>query len=224
MDDMNGTRLKKFEKRRRNNIFIKYALIIAAVLVVLLIGIWIFGGGDEVADDSPLEDEQTEDEGFFIEVEEEDNDEDTKSSDNSNEDNDNEETNENESENNSDEEETNPEFDDVEVEVSESDDDNVIEVITGNWPPIGTEQTGPHETVFAEGSADRIEIKRAVSMVTGLAEDDINEIWVGNGGYQKVISTVSNSAYTDFYRVYLSWVDNEGWQPTMVEVLVENDI
>lgn len=60
-------------------------------------------------------------------------------------------------------------------------------------------------------------------MVTGIPEDNMIEWWVGNGGDQKVVATVSDREETETYRVYLSWVDNEGWQPTKLETLVEND-
>ena len=40
---------------------------------------------------------------------------------------------------------------------------------------------------------------------------------VGNGGEQKVIATVSNRAKTEYYRVYLDWIDGEGWKPTLNE-------
>lgn len=49
------------------------------------------------------------------------------------------------------------------------------------------------------------------------------EWWIENGGDQKVIATVSDTAETEVFRVFLSWVDNEGWQPTKVEILIEND-
>ena len=108
----------------------------------------------------------------------------------------------------------------VETEQVEPSDDNVIEAYTGNWQPIGTVQEGPHTTVYDDGSQDRIEIKQAVISVTGLA-DDMIEWRIGNGGDQKVIATVSNPGKTDNYRVYLSWVDNQGWQVTSVEKLKE---
>jgi len=107
---------------------------------------------------------------------------------------------------------------DIDVQQDDSpDDDNVIVAYTGNWPPIGTEQEGPHSTDYSDGSADRIEIKRAVSKVTGIADDDMIEHWVGNDGEQKVVATVSSKQKEEFYQVYLSWIDNEGWQVTKVE-------
>ena len=108
----------------------------------------------------------------------------------------------------------------VETEEIESTDDNVIEAYTGKWQPNGTIQEGPHTTNYDDGSQDRIEIKQAVMSATGLGED-LTEHWIGNGGDQKVIATVANPGNTEIYRVYLSWIDQEGWQVTQIERLKE---
>ena len=112
------------------------------------------------------------------------------------------------------------------LDESEYSDDNVKAAVTGNWPPIGTSQTGPHDTTdFNEGSLDRLEIRKAVSYVTGIPEEHLMEWWIGNGGHQKVIATVSErtEGETETYRVFLTWIDGEGWQPTKVETLIENE-
>src|SRR5690625_942238 len=113
------------------------------------------------------------------------------------------------------------EIEDVDVQQVDSIDENVIVAFTGNWPPIGTEQEGTHTTDYKDGSADRIEIKRAVSQVTGIYENEMIEHWVGNDGEQKVVATVSSKTTEEIYRAYLSWVDREGWQVTKVERLKE---
>lgn len=106
---------------------------------------------------------------------------------------------------------------DIEVEQVPPTRDDVIEAFKADWPPSGTIQEGPHTTDYSNGSQDRIEIKRAVSYVTGIPEDDMIEWHVGNGGEQKVIATVSNREKTEYYRVYLDWIDGEGWKPTLNE-------
>ena len=116
-------------------------------------------------------------------------------------------------------EDENDEEQDVILEEIESDDANVIKAYKGNWDPVGTEQEGPHTTTYEEGSTDRIEIQRAVVMVTGIEEDNMIEHWIGRGGEQEVIATVSDHDLENYYRVYLQWVDEEGWQPTMIEEL-----
>ncbi len=111
----------------------------------------------------------------------------------------------------------------VTIEEVESEDPNVLKAYIGNWAPLGTEQVGPHTTTFTNGSRDRIEIKEAVVQVTELDPDDMVEWRVENGGDQKVIATVSDSNESEIYRVYLSWVDEQGWQVTKVETLEKND-
>lgn len=106
---------------------------------------------------------------------------------------------------------------DVVVEQVEPTGENVIEAFVGNWPPSGTIQEGPHTTDYSDGSQDRIEIRRAVSYVTGIPENDMIEWRVENGGEQKVIATVSNRDESEYYRVYLDWLDGEGWKPTLSE-------
>lgn len=112
---------------------------------------------------------------------------------------------------------------DVELKEVEPSDDNVIQAYEGNWEPIGTEQEGPHTVTFSDNSIDRLEMRKAILLATGLSENDYHEWWLANGGDQKVIATVSNNNETEVFRVYLSWIDNEGWQPTKVELLKEND-
>ena len=116
-------------------------------------------------------------------------------------------------------EETDEEEDEVDIQEEESDDANVIKAYSGDWPPVGTSQSGPHTTNYNEGSNDRKEIKEAVSIVTGIHKDDMVELWVGNGGDQKVEATVSDKAKENYFKVYLSWIDNEGWQVQRVERL-----
>lgn len=112
-------------------------------------------------------------------------------------------------------------YEDVEVEEINSTDENVIVAYRGDWQPIGTTQTGEHITNYNDGSQDRTEIKRAVSYVTNIEEDDMIEHWIGNDGHQKVQATVSSKTTGQFYRVYLTWVDEQGWKPTKVERLKE---
>lgn len=103
----------------------------------------------------------------------------------------------------------------------DSEDENVIEAFVGNWPPIGTNQSEPHTTNFEDGSDDRSEIRKAVLQVTNIDEENLLELWIGNGGEQKVIANVQDRSNDDIYRVYLSWIEYEGWQVTLVEKLKE---
>ncbi|MFC4022695.1 YrrS family protein [Oceanobacillus longus] len=221
----NNSRFNKFEKRRKNTKAISIFLIVGAFLLILLLGIWFFGGGNnETANDSTADDEGNSSDFLITEEDEAESNEDSENNSTKNDATTDEESTEdnegNEEENDSQE---NEEEDNTETEAAEPSDDNVAEAYTGNWEPVGTEQEGPHTLNFDNGSKDRIEIKKAASMATGIDENDMVEWWVENNGAQKAIATVSDSVETEVYRVFLSWIDNEGWQPTKVEILIEND-
>lgn len=216
------SRVDKFEKRRKNTKSISIFLIIGAVLVLILLGTWMFGGGDESSEenkDTSNEQAEAEDNGTedskegdnndqFTRVEEDDEDN-TQSSDN-----------EKDEQDNIKEEEQAEDNSSVETEQVESSDDNVVKAFTGDWKPIGTEQKGTHTTNYNEGSQDRKEIKTAVMQVTGLDKNSMVTHWVGNGGSpEKVEATVSTEDNTQIYRVYLNWVEEQGWKPTKVEQL-----
>lgn len=135
---------------------------------------------------------------------------------------------ENDLSSNENEETNDEETDDEEVEDPLADevldDDNVIETFTGDWDPVGTDQDEPHEVNYNNDSVDREEMALAVELATDIPADDMVTWWVGNGGDQKVEVTVSNNAQDEYYRVYLSWIENKGWKPTRVNLLKENDI
>ncbi|WP_208560164.1 YrrS family protein [Marinilactibacillus kalidii] len=117
------------------------------------------------------------------------------------------------------EEPTEDESETTELAEVESDDPLVEEAYTGNWSPVGTSQTGEHTTDFSDGSQDRSEINEAVRSVTGLSSGNMTEWWVGGNGPSQVEVTVSNNEQSEVYRVYLQFVEDEGWQPTKVEEL-----
>ncbi|EQB35879.1 MULTISPECIES: YrrS family protein [Virgibacillus] len=223
MSDLDkGSRLNKFEKRRKNTKSISILLVVVAILIIIFLGFLIFGGGEDNTSeetDSSNSENQSE--------QEENNNEDNNSSGDQFTRGDSEEdaaNKEDQDQNNDQQESTEEDTEaennaEVEKEQVESSNSNVVEAYTGDWEPIGTEQEGPHTTNYNDGSQDRIEIARAAAEVTGLDESSMVTHWVGNGGDQKVEATVSNSDNTEIYRVYLSWVDNNGWKPTKVEKL-----
>ncbi|WHX27586.1 YrrS family protein [Virgibacillus halodenitrificans] len=213
MANNNDSRVDKFEKRRKNTKSISILLILGAVLLILLIGIWIFGGGDkekttDQTQPSSQEEQNSADEEneSFYEKESK---EDTET--------DQEENSSSENDGNTDKEDE--EQEEIEKQEVDSSDENVLKAYTADWKPIGTEQEEPHTTNYSDGSQDRIEIKEAVLMVTDIPEQNLVMHWVGNGGDQKVEATVSNEDNSEIYRVYLSWVEGEGWQPTKLEEL-----
>lgn len=217
-ENESNSRLRKNEKRRKNSKFITFLGLIAVVLVLFLIGTWVFGGGDDKASENEEVDNDREN---FLEVDDEE-EETSNSEDEAN--NENEENSEDPVEDESDSAENNENEEDVIVQETEGSDDNVKEAYMGNWAASGTVQTGPHTTVYEGGSQDRIEMKEAASIATGIPAGNLIEWWVENGGdEQKVIATVSDREETETFRVFLSWIDDEGWKATKIETLIEND-
>lgn len=202
MSDHKLSRVNKYEKRRKTTRSISVLLVIGSILIVLLISMFVFGGKDnrqskEVV--SNIDSNETDEQEEAEDVDEEQGDDAGEES--------------IIDEGNIDEEDD----DHVELEPVTSDDDNVIEAYVGNWSPIGTEQAEPHEVVFDTDSQDWREMEEAIKVATGLEE--MTTHWIGNGGDQKVIGTVSTPDQSDIYRVYLTWITNEGWQPTKLEKL-----
>lgn len=103
---------------------------------------------------------------------------------------------------------------DADIREIPSNDPNVIKAYAADWEPIGTTQSGTHVTDYNDGSADRIEIKRAASQATGVPEDDIVEYWVGNAGEQRVTATIMQVSTGKYFKTYLTWNDGKGWQVT----------
>lgn len=102
--------------------------------------------------------------------------------------------------------------------VTETEAATETEVITGDWDLVPTEQTGEHVTDYSSGSQDRIEIKQAAAIATGIDPDNMSEHWVGNdGSNQGVYATVSDGYQGEQYRVHIQWVDGQGWQATEIE-------
>lgn len=215
-----NSRMDKYEKRRKNTKLLNYSVVVAALLVLFLIGSWIFGGKDEELTEETKQ-ETRRDDSYFVTVEE---DEGEKDDSTDIEIEGHEETDDQDDETSSEMEESTETDQAVVLEEADSTDENVKEAWTGDWPALGSIQTGPHSIDYNNGSQDRIEIKKAVSLVTGIPEDDMIEWWVGNGGgEQNVIATVSDREETETFRVYLTWIDEEGWKPTRLETLYVND-
>lgn len=106
-----------------------------------------------------------------------------------------------------------------------SDDAIVAETIIDTaWKPIGTTQTGNHVSQYVVTSVDWNEKKQALAYATGLPEDSMIFWKIKNGGGpQKSIGIVSSRDSTQKYRVYLEWVDGEGWKPVKMDKLTTLD-
>jgi len=203
-----SSRSERTNKRRKNERLL-YSFIGVAVLFVIILSVFVFTGKDK-ADQTDKAHETN-----VTEITESDN----LMEESQDESQDNEDATENEETSKLDH------FDeDVVVQEIESNDPNVIEALVGNWQPVGTSQEEPHTTNYSDDSDDRREIKEAILYVTNIDEDNLTEHWVGNGGEQKVIAHVEDQSNEDKYTIYLSWVENEGWQVTLIERVEELNI
>ncbi|WP_186576486.1 YrrS family protein [Aquibacillus kalidii] len=209
-DDYNSyTRVNRFEKKRKNTKAISILGSIGGVLVIVLIGFFIFGGNEEDQaksvgtndksnnqEDVTTEEDTTEPSLGEANVEQGD-----QAS-----------------------IEVNEDIESEGLETVPSSDDNVVKAYKKDWQPVGTEQQGEHVVSFEPESQDWQEMMRAVRVATNLTPDDMIQWWVTRGNDdQSVVATVSNNAETEIYRVYVSWADGQGWKPTLVEELKEND-
>lgn len=106
--------------------------------------------------------------------------------------------------------------------VSEPSEDPVVEevVVDPSWAPIGTSQSGEHASSYDSNSVDYKEKVQALSYGSGLDSSNMFVKRLGNGGSpQKSIGTVTSKDGKEIYRIYLEWVDGEGWKPTKKEKL-----
>ncbi|MCL6588070.1 MAG: YrrS family protein [Anoxybacillus sp.] len=95
------------------------------------------------------------------------------------------------------------------------------EIVDPSWQPIGTTQSEPHVTTFDENSVDWKEMLDAVSYATGLAHDNMIVWFIGNNGPNKAVATVSPNDKSVKYKVYIAWVEHQGWKPEKIEQLTK---
>ncbi|MCM2989023.1 YrrS family protein [Bacillus safensis] len=89
-----------------------------------------------------------------------------------------------------------------------------------DWEPVGTEQSGSHTATYDSKSTDWKEMIKAMSYATGISEDQMTVLWLGNnGGPQDAKGTIRDKSTGERYRVEITWVDGKGWKPVKVEKL-----
>lgn len=109
---------------------------------------------------------------------------------------------------------------DTKVTVENQDDPAVQEAYTNpSWQPIGTSQSGAHTTQFDDGTQDWKEMIQAVSYAIQVPADTLTIWYLGNNGPNKAVGTVTAKDTKQKYKVYIEWVDNEGWKPTLVQLM-----
>lgn len=113
-----------------------------------------------------------------------------------------------------------PEDENIEMTTPEHSSDDVIRTfVNPSWQPVGTVQEGEHYNVY--DGVDWDEMVKAITYAIGHSEDDITIHFLGNNGHNKSVGTVYTKGKENIYRVYIEWVDEEGWKPTLVEELAE---
>ncbi|MGM9923695.1 MAG: YrrS family protein [Bacillus sp. (in: firmicutes)] len=120
--------------------------------------------------------------------------------------------------------------DSADVEKKPEEDDRIVENsgnpsveetrVNESWEPIGTEQTGEHVTTYTQGTTDWNEMEKALAYGAGIDQSGMTVLWLGNGGApDKAEGTVLSKGDGSKYKVYIQWVDGQGWKPTKVEKL-----
>lgn len=109
---------------------------------------------------------------------------------------------------------------DTKVSVPNQSGSGVQEAYTNpSWKPIGTSQSGEHTTQFDDTTQDWKEMISAISYAIQVPSDTLTILFIGNNGPNKAIGTVQAKDTKQKYKVYIEWVDNQGWQPTLVQVM-----
>lgn len=228
-NDNYGSRYHRRTKKKKTNIILN-GLIGLVLLLIIVVSINIFFGGndDEKAEQNVEETkgetstapEETEDESSQVTEDEttEENEAETEQgsavdSDENEEESDEEEADEEEIDENEVDEES------AEAVVTDGGSDpNVIKTLVNPaWKPIGTVQTGEHHNSY--DGVDWDEMVDAISYATGISEDQMTIQFLGNNGPNKSVGTIYTKGKTEIYRVYIEWVDGQGWKPTQVEQL-----
>ncbi|WP_050180961.1 YrrS family protein [Domibacillus robiginosus] len=214
-----SSRAERKTKRRKTNRILNTAIAVV-VLLIVIVGFTIFAGGNDEETAAPetapetkqdqstaVSDEETEKEQAADTTEEP------------------AETEEPVEEKEPSETEKESADEEKEVVVSEGTEPNVEkEIVDPNWEGVGTTQSGAHTSSFEMDSTDWEEKEQALAYATGIPQEDMTVWYISGNGPQGAIGTVSPKSNQDeAYRVYIEWVDGEGWKPTKVQELEEND-
>ncbi|MBX9973132.1 YrrS family protein [Cytobacillus firmus] len=213
------SRFGKREKRKKTNIVLNSLIALVIVLIIFVSAKIFFGGNNDQAlpadeqtaseNKSKQNENNQEDQGNDVEQDKEDENIDNNS-----------EEEEKEAEENEAEEESEEDKEQVVTEGGSAPD---VEKTIENpaWKPVGTSQSGEHTAVYDQNSADWQEMLNAITYATGVDQGNMTVWFLGNNGPNSSVGTISTKDQSEKYRVYIDWVDGEGWKPSKVEVLNE---
>lgn len=210
-----SSRAERKTKRRKTNRILNTAIAVV-VLLIIIVGFTIFAGGNNDEEQAVQEETQQEQSAGVSDEESDEPAEEPAEEP--------EQTEEPAADEESDEpaeEETN----DEETVVSEGTEPNVEQdIVNPGWESVGTSQSGEHTNSFEMDSTDWQEKEQALAYATGIPLSDMTVWYISGNGPQAAIGTVSpKSNQNEAYRVHIEWVDGEGWKPTKVQKLKEND-
>jgi cytoskeletal protein RodZ len=222
-DSLNeGTRSRLTAKRRKTNLILN-SLIVIVVLLIGIVSFNIFFSNDEgAADQNKVASEKEKEMAGASQGKKEDSKEAAKKDDNKDSDKNADEKSK------SDEAAEKPEDEEEAADpiVTEGGSDaNVKQTIENpEWKPVGTTQSGEHNTVFDQNAVDWQEMILAYSYATGIDKNNMTVWWNENGGAPNTaVGTISEKGSDQTFRVTIEWVEGEGWKPAKVEELVQND-
>ncbi|MFD2926052.1 YrrS family protein [Halobacillus naozhouensis] len=201
------SRANRFEKKRKGTRLVTWLAGAGALLIVVFIASFIFGGeSEQTASNQQADNGNSSNDQELNVITDEQEEQDSESS----------QQKDKEQEKNKKEED---------AVIKESDKKNVDRVITKDWEPVATEQqtSGNHTVTYEKSSQDWQEILQAASKATSIDTSNMIAWRVENGGGpQKVEATVSDKAQQQTYRVYIHWVEGAGYKPVKVEELASN--
>lgn len=213
-----NSRYEKRDKRRKTNIVLN-TLITIVTLLILVIGYQLMFGGSDAGKtakyneqpDIKLANEQNSNEKAIADNEEEIDKTDKELDENS--------VKEADSEEIVDEETiTEDPFEQATITEGEPGSGIVETIENPGWSPVGTTQTEHNSTNYTKGSKDWNEMTKALSYATGIPESDMIIWFLGNnGGPNDAVGTISPKDQSVKYKVYITWVENQGWKPTKIE-------
>lgn len=222
-----GSRSEMRGKRRRTNVILNILIVLVILLIVIVSAIIFLGGNDEKSADkkvdNQIENKQDDNKEHAVDSEKE------KEKEENNTVEDKQPANQQDKEQQDEEKETSdvekdltPANEETAVVTDGSSNQNIKRTIeNSSWQPIGTSQTGEHTTVFDKESVDWKEMLQAMTYATGVEESNMTVWFLGNNGHNRAAGTIVSKNTKEKFRVYLDWVDGQGWKPTKVEELNE---
>ena len=205
-NDFNSKSRSGYRSKRKKTNLVLNSLIIIVLLLIIFVAYTIFlSGGDEKAAPKQQDPKVVQKETTHKEDKEKKKDEEVKQEDNSS-------NNTDQQDQESEEASTTEKADESQSVVSE--DGKTIE--NPSWKPVGTVQTGEHTPVYS--GVDWDEMLNAISYATGIENSNMTVFWLGKDPSKAnaSVGTVSAKDTKDKYKVFIEWVDGQGWKPTKV--------